>query len=297
MTAVTKHIKRIVLIANPKSTGDGVAVANDLKAQIKEAFPSLPIRIAPTKRPGHAKQLARAAAKQTGTLIVSVSGDGGYNEVVNGAVAGARQPLCVVHGAGNANDHHEAVQRGAGLIQLLKEGKVVAMPLLEVTLPGPRGSQKRLAHSYVGFGITARVAQRLNREATSPMSEIGLVLRSLHNHRPLEADLGDGMRKYDVLIAFNVPRMGKYLKVAKLKPQTNRFGLVKLRRGPWWQWPWRLVVALTRGVRPDVATSSQEFAFDSPTQLQLDGEVIACAKRAQVRVRVKPDAIRTILPA
>lgn len=43
------------------------------------------IRLQPTSHPGQAVELARDAVRDAGdVLVVSVSGDGGYNEVVNG---------------------------------------------------------------------------------------------------------------------------------------------------------------------------------------------------------------------
>ena len=42
------------------------------------------MRVSPTERAGHARDLAKQAAGTGRPLIVSVSGDGGYNEVVDG---------------------------------------------------------------------------------------------------------------------------------------------------------------------------------------------------------------------
>lgn len=42
------------------------------------------MEMSPTQHAGHARDLARQAARTAGLLIISVSGDGGYNEVVDG---------------------------------------------------------------------------------------------------------------------------------------------------------------------------------------------------------------------
>ena len=61
-----------------------------------------------TNHTGHATELAREAAATGSPLIVSDSGDGGYNEVVNGAMA-----------SGNAN-HHARFMHDEPLVELKK---------------------------------------------------------------------------------------------------------------------------------------------------------------------------------
>ena len=64
------------------------------------------MRLCPTERAGHARDLARDAAQAGHPLIVSVSGDGGDNEVVDGVMkAGNDNAVCAAKAAGNANDH------------------------------------------------------------------------------------------------------------------------------------------------------------------------------------------------
>jgi len=63
----------------------------------------------PTEHAGHATQLSRSAADSGRPLVVSVGGDGGYNEVVNGVMqAGNDQASTAVLAAGNANDHRRS---------------------------------------------------------------------------------------------------------------------------------------------------------------------------------------------
>lgn len=64
----------------------------------------------PTEHAGHATQLSRSAADSGRPLVVSVGGDGGYNEVVNGVMqAGNDQASTAVLAAGNANDHRRSI--------------------------------------------------------------------------------------------------------------------------------------------------------------------------------------------
>ena len=76
---------RIFVIFNPQSTGDGPQLAEELHADLARRLPDKPVRLYPTERAGHARDIAREAAKTGHPLIVSVSGDGGYNEVVDGS--------------------------------------------------------------------------------------------------------------------------------------------------------------------------------------------------------------------
>ena len=76
--------ERAVVIFNPQSTGEASQLAQQLHADLATRLPDLPVDLAPTEHGGHGRELAREAARRGRPLIVSVSGDGGYNEVVDG---------------------------------------------------------------------------------------------------------------------------------------------------------------------------------------------------------------------
>ena len=86
---------RVVVIFNPHSTGKAPELAEELRAELADRLPRVPVSVFPTERAGHARDLARAAAGTGRQLIVSVSGDGGYNEVVDGVMqAGKGRGVC-----------------------------------------------------------------------------------------------------------------------------------------------------------------------------------------------------------
>ena len=92
---------RVVLIFNPASTGDASALAAELRDELQRRQPDLPVTLQPTEHAGHARDLARDAARTGRPLLVSVSGDGGYNEVVDGTMqAGNDAAVCAVLPAG-----------------------------------------------------------------------------------------------------------------------------------------------------------------------------------------------------
>ena len=86
-------------------------------------------------------------------LIVSVSGDGGYNEVVNGVMdAGNDRAVCAVRAAGNANDHRR-VTREQPLADAIVAGDVRRIDLLRLTVgsgPAARGRGTRTPTSASG---------------------------------------------------------------------------------------------------------------------------------------------------
>jgi len=77
---------RVVLIFNSHSTGLAPQLAEELRADLIGRLPGVQIAMMPTESAGHARGLALEAAQVGRPLIVSVSGDGGHNEVVDGVM-------------------------------------------------------------------------------------------------------------------------------------------------------------------------------------------------------------------
>ena len=49
---------RVVIIFNPQSTGDGPQLAEELHADLARRLPDIPLRLFPTERAGHARDIA-----------------------------------------------------------------------------------------------------------------------------------------------------------------------------------------------------------------------------------------------
>jgi diacylglycerol kinase family enzyme len=75
---------RIVLIYNPANPRVSLTLAEGVRDDLRHRSPDVPVTLQPTRYPGHARELAATAAATGRPLIVAVSGDGVYNEVVNG---------------------------------------------------------------------------------------------------------------------------------------------------------------------------------------------------------------------
>jgi diacylglycerol kinase family enzyme len=151
---VTASFDRIVVIFNPYSTGDGPQLAEQLHADLTRRLPDVPVRLCPTERAGHACDLAREAAEIGHPLIVSVSGDGGYNEVVDGVIqAGNDNAVCAVKAAGNANDHRRTTGQRP-LVDAVVAGEVRRIDLLRLTIGDGVHARTQYAHSYIGLALT-----------------------------------------------------------------------------------------------------------------------------------------------
>jgi len=204
---------RVVLIFNPQSTGDAAGEAEKLRAELAERVPDLPVELAPTERAGHARELARSAAGTGAPLVVSVSGDGGYSEVVDGLMqSGSETAVAAVLAAGNANDHRRATGERP-LADAIAEahaagaGSVTRMDLLRLTT----GDDVQWAHSYIGLGLTPVVAIDLEKGSKGSLREIVSVVRTFARFRPFALDLEDGGRvRLDSLVFANIDQMAKF---------------------------------------------------------------------------------------
>jgi diacylglycerol kinase (ATP) len=202
---------RIVLIFNPQSTGNAPQLAGELHADLTRRLPEVPVVVRPTQCAGHARDLAREAAQTGRPLIVSVSGDGGYNEVVDGVMqAGNDHAVCAVKAAGNANDHRRATAERP-LVDAVVAGQVRRIDLLRLTVGDGAEAQTRYAHSYIGIGLTPVVAVDLEKGGKGSFREIVSVVRTFARFRPFTIQLEGGVRRsFDSLLFANIAEMAKY---------------------------------------------------------------------------------------
>lgn len=287
---------RIVIIYNPQSTGDGPALARELAEQCR-IDPGLPVELIETMHAGHAVDLARKAAISGSPLIVSVSGDGGYNEVVNGIMAtGNPDATATVLSAGNANDHARVVQNEP-LIDLIRRGQTTRIDLLEMTIVDESGdSQSRYAHSYIGFGITPTVAVELEKGGKGAWREILTTLQTLQKFQPFKVEFADGgQAEVDSILCANIDQMAK---VAKLsddgQPDDGVFEVIALPHDSSLGVVATAVKAAIVGLGVQPSVRSYEFRTLRPMPAQLDGEVWELAKPCRVVIRCRAHALRTL---
>jgi diacylglycerol kinase family enzyme len=153
-------MKRVVLIVNPfASRVDDASIAVVERALMRVAF----VRTIRTERPRHAVELARESA--AADAIVVFSGDGGFNEVLNG-VERDDLPIGFVPGGGTS-----VLPRALGLP---RDAKAAAEQLADALahdrtrrISTGRVNGRRFAFN-AGIGIDAEAVRRIDELGRSP---------------------------------------------------------------------------------------------------------------------------------
>lgn len=287
---------RIVIIFNPKSTGNSPAMARQLAAELREQLPRIPLDMAETARPGHAKNIAyKVTAKYKHALIISVSGDGGYHEVVNGALKavdqGKGQPILAVAPGGNANDHYRGTARQS-LLDAIISGDTERLDVLSVSFK----RKKYYAHSYLGLGLTPAIGIELNKHSLSLFKEAWVTLRACWHLQPFEIEIKGQRQILDSLIIANVKTMAKYFRFAPVgSPRDGKFEIIISPHAA----RALLVANMVRsvvGIKAPVVQARQ-FTFKTlhETALQLDGEIIIVPASTEVHVKSEAKKLITVL--
>ena len=293
---MTTSFDRIVIIFNPQSTGDAPRSAAELRGELIRRLPDVPLDLCPTRHAGHARDLAREAAGTGSPLIVSVSGDGGYNEVVNGVMdAGNERAVCAVRAAGNANDHRR-VTRERPLADAIVAGDVRRIDLLRLTVGEGTAARTRYAHSYIGVGVTPVVAVDLEKGGKGSWKEIASVVRVFARFRPFPIRLENGRRRsIDSLVFANIAEMAKYATLSEdSRPDDGRFEVITQQRTGRLRVLSTAIRAATRGLGPQPSTTHYAFTTLVPMPLQLDGELMELDADTLVAVDIAPSALATV---
>ncbi|GAB2599009.1 hypothetical protein GCM10009696_00510 [Kocuria himachalensis] len=293
-----RRFDSICVIFNPHSTGDAPTLAAKLRDQLTQDLPYSPeIRMLPTEHAGHAVDLAKEAASTPNALVVSVSGDGGYNEVVNGVMdAGSTDAVCAVVAAGNANDHQRTTAR-TPLTEAVAEGHVRKMDLLHLSTGDGPEAQAVYAHSYIGFGLTPVVAIDMEKGNKGALKEMISVVRTFAQFRPFRIEHSDGTRaKIDSLLFANIPQMAKYatLSEAEDRPADGKFEVILFPHTAKWRVLLKAFRAATTGLGDQPSVARYEFTALKPMPYQLDGEVRSVPANTTVRVESAPSALTVI---
>lgn len=149
-------MKRAVLIVNPFAT----AVNDDAVAAVERALMrSAYVRTVRTERPRHAVELAREAVDEGADAVVVFSGDGGFNEALNG-IDRDDVPLGFVPGGGTSvlpralGLPRDPVEAAEQLAQALAEGR-------SRRISTGRVNGRRFAFN-AGLGLDAEAVRRVD---------------------------------------------------------------------------------------------------------------------------------------
>jgi diacylglycerol kinase (ATP) len=227
---------------------------------------------------------------------VSVSGDGGYNEVVDGVMqAGNGQAVCAVEAAGNANDHRRTTAERP-LIGAVAAGQVRRIDLLRLTIGDGPEARTRYAHSYIGMGLTPVVAIDLENGGKGSFREIVSVVRTFARFRPFTIQLEGGVRRsFDSLLFANIAEMAKYATLSETgRPDDGRFEVITLPHTAKWRVLGVAVRAATRGLGPQPTADHYTFTTLKPIAAQLDGELLTLDAATRVRIEIAHRALATV---
>lgn len=289
----------IIIIYNPNSTGDSHDQADMLRRRLKGELPSgTTVKLQATKHAGHAEEIATRHAKRDGkTLLISSSGDGGYNELINGALAYKTRHLTVaVLPSGNANDHSHATADDS-LADRIIAGKTRLIDVLDVRTTQSGRPWQRYAHSYIGIGLTAYIGKRLAEAELNPINEKWLVLKYLlkFGHVALRFEGHRSWRRYSNVVAANIDRMSKIIRLADdAQIDDGQFELYMM--------PSQSLIATLRvmllgavfGLTPTGKTSKVQFVAKRAAELQCDGEVYRFDSGHSVTIRARRRRLRTL---
>ena len=289
---MTRPFDAVEIVFNPNSTGNATERAQELADELAERAPDLPVTLRPTERAGHGREIARDAARGGRPLVVSVSGDGGYNDVVNGLMdAGVDTVYSAVLAAGNANDHRR-VTRERPLADAILAGEVLPLDLLRMTVDD---GAPRYAHSYIGLGITPTVALELEKGGKGSIREVISTIRSFARFRPFRIDTDSGRESFDSVIFANIREMAKFAELSdEGRPDDGKFEVVILRHTAKWRVLFTAVRAAFRGLGPQPTAREYRFRTVDPMPVQIDGEVDEFDRGVAVAVEIVPRALQTI---
>lgn len=289
----------IAVIYNPNSTGSSKSVAETFKKNVLARLPDQKIELFATEHAGHAEELAYSLAKvSTNALIISSSGDGGYNEVVNGAMKAQNQGYKVTTGllpAGNANDHYRNLHKG-NIIDFIEKGESRSIDLLKIKSKSGRKTFERYAHSYIGLGLTPEVGQELNKTKLSLGKEVWLVAKVLLASKPVRLKIKRRAGYYESIVFSNVDSMSKYLKISHPSSVTDgKFEVTVFERRGRWKLISDLLRATVVSAKEDECTSRFTLKTIDKTLVQVDGEVAMLNARARVVVTAEKQVLRCVV--
>ncbi len=296
---MTYAFTAIAIVYNPNSTGDSKKNALSLQCRLKKQLPkSVTIDLKATKHAGHAEDLARELAKgKQKILLISSSGDGGFNELINGMIsANNSHAAAIVLPSGNANDHHEATS-SRSLEDRIIHSDIVAVDAIKVTATKDGQPFERYAHSYVGAGLTAHIGKKLTEAELNPFNEKWFVLKYLLLFRSVALRVEPDLRwhRYSSIVFGNIGRMSKIIKLAQeAKHDDGKMEVYELRTTSLLKTVTSLVFASTLGLRPTSQLKKFEMTARHPLEVQLDGEVVKLDASEPIRIRIVRNALHTL---
>ena len=288
----------VTIIYNNVSTGDSEENARTFARKLERTQYKGNISLRATERADHARQIAYdIAKKETHPLIISSSGDGGYNEVINGALEAAdatHTPVTGLLPSGNANDHYKQLHQ-PHVIDRIESGTVQTIDVLKIESRVNGKPWCRYAHSYIGFGLSSEVGKALNDADLNSTNELLIFLKTFVKNKPFTIISADHALEYQSIILSNVGKMSKVLSLSKTSKVddglfeifTSDANVVKLMG--------TLVKSVAGVMAHEDRTSSYSCITTHPLNIQLDGEIYTIDKDSEIHISSCHKALRCVI--
>lgn len=290
----------IVIIYNPNSSsGQAQIKAERLQQRLLKRL-TTKIVLTATDHPRHGEEIAYTyARRQDHCLLISVSGDGGYNEVINGAKRAdaetGHHTACAILAAGNANDHRRSVRKQP-LSRAITKTHPELVDILKLTVQHGDTKFVRYAHSYIGLGLTSHVAAELNQTKLTRVKEMLIVFRAFFNFEPLRVQFkGDRVRKLDSIVFANIHQMAKVVRIGKKTNLKNgQFKIVVFPHKTRFKLIYTVLKIAIFGVRKPIQREAVTFTLIEKSLVHLDGEVIQLSAGSRIRVESEKGGLLTV---
>ncbi len=286
---------RVEILYNPNSTGSSESNAKELARELRDN--KITVKIRKTTHAGHGGEIAAAYAKQDKEIIlISSSGDGGYHEVVNGALAYKTTKLVVgVLPSGNANDHYSAIGSDSLVDSIIKR-KFRLIDTIKVSSQVKGKDFTRFAHSYVGMGVSALAAKSLTEDRPNIFTEKWIVARSFASFDYAKIKEGNKVRRYSSILFSNIDTMSKVLTLSDNASETDgKFEMSKVRFRSKLRLFLYLLKAATFGLKNVQSLSCYECVTMRTLPIQIDGEVYVFDASSKVLIESMHKNLKCVL--
>lgn len=285
----------VVIIYNPNSTGPSKRNASELKRQLTTAGYEGVVKLLSTKFAGHAEEITRRWANDKGVLIISSSGDGGYNEVVNALLSTQGKAAVAVLPSGNANDHAVSLKTDHFIDHIL-QAKTKMIDSIKVISTVDGKPWIRYAHSYLGFGMTPSVGRLLTDQRPGVLLEKWYVLQHVFSFRHTALVRDGRRRRYSNLVVAIIPKMSKIIKLDETSSVTDgKMEVYETLYVSRFKVLFTLLGVGLNGIASEQITKRLELKTIRPTLIQLDGEVTRLDRDSIVTITCEHQSLRTVL--
>jgi diacylglycerol kinase (ATP) len=296
------------IILNPMARhGAGRRLRGGIERQL-EAL-RLPFDLVETEGPGHATELARAAAAAGVRRIVAAGGDGTIHEVANGIVASPINGVALgLIPIGTGNDFVKMVPGVATRDTAIAALAADATGPVDVGIARWEGRTEYFVNA-MGTGIDVEVVRQMRRSSRAPggIIYLGALVRALRSYRALDVEVAvDGytIRQRSMILAVcNGPSIGGSFRICPgAHPADGILDVCLVAEMPILRNA-RLVPRVLRGShtdRPGVTmlqgtSVTVRLPQGGPLHFQLDGELRTVEEgRTGVEVTLAPARLNVI---